>query len=252
MSRRIRLAREVCLGLALLATAGCGGSSSSVSAASSTPLDFDFGTNDPNRVTAFGDSITQGAVELRRRDFGLITSYNYPSLLQNRVRSLGPAWRVINRGVGSERTTQGARRLPSALRIDRPGFVLILEGTNDAKDCGDAAVVTSNLRNMVSTVKANKSIPIIGTIPPRFRKVACSDEVITEVNANIHAFARAEQVVVAEIFDGMNDRALFGLTPESDPLHPNDQGYAVMADIWFQAILKACPGGVTTALRGRR
>jgi lysophospholipase L1-like esterase len=57
---------------------------------------------------------------------------------------------------------------------------------------------------------------------------------------------------VAEIHDGMNNRSLFGLSPDRDPLHPNEQGYAVMADIWFQAMMQAVPGGATAALRRRR
>jgi lysophospholipase L1-like esterase len=63
--------------------------------------------------------------------------------------------------------------------------------------------------------------------------------------------AQARGAVLVEIFDGMNDRSLFGVTPDRDPLHPNEQGYAVMAGIWFGAMQKAVPGGAT-ALRVRR
>ena len=57
---------------------------------------------------------------------------------------------------------------------------------------------------------------------------------------------------MAEIFDGMNQRELFGISPDRDPLHPNEQGYRVMADIWYTAMLQAIPGGATAALRRRR
>jgi hypothetical protein len=40
-----------------------------------------------------------------------------------------------------------------------------------------------------------------------------------------------EGIVLAEIFDGMNDRTLFGVTSDRDPLHPNEQGNRVMANI---------------------
>ena len=251
MMRSSRLVRDVCLGIALLAAAGCGGKSSSTSSSSQTPSDFDFGTNDPRKATAFGDSITQGVLELQRRDLRLTTSNNYPALLQGKLQSLDPAWRVVNRGVGGEFTSTGAARLPSVLRIDRPGFVLILEGTNDAHECLDSVAAFNNLRNMVNAAKANKSIPIIGTIPPSFRNNSCADDIIDEVNINIRGLAAAEHVVLAEIFNGMNNRSLFGISPDRDPLHPNEAGYAVMADIWFQAMLQAIPGGVTTALRRR-
>ena len=39
----------------------------------------------------------------------------------------------------------------------------------------------------------------------------------------------------------MNDRSLFGLRPDTDPLHPNEQGYSVMAGTWFSAMQRAIP-----------
>jgi lysophospholipase L1-like esterase len=251
--RRSRLVRDVCLGIALLAAAaGCGGGkSSSTSSSSQASSDFDFGNNDSRKATAFGDSITEGVLELKRRDLRLSTGNNYPNILQGRLQSLDPAWRVINRGVGGEHSGEGAARMPSILRLDKPGFVLILEGTNDAHQCQDSIALVNNLRSMVQAAIANKTIPILGTIPPSFRNNPCADDIIAEANINIRALASASGVVVAEIFDGMNQRDLFGIAPDRDPIHPNEQGYRVMADIWFQAMLQAIPGGTTAALRRR-
>jgi acyl-CoA thioesterase-1 len=253
MIRPARIVRDACLALAVLAAAGCGGSSSSSTSSSQSPSNFDFGNNNPRKVTAFGDSITRGFLELRRQgSFGLITSNNYPNILQGKLKGLDPAWIVVNRGVGGETTSEGASRIRSTLNIDKPGFVLIMEGTNDASRCQNAAVTTSNLLGMVQIAKANQSIPIIGTIPANFRSNPCPEQYIGDVNNRIHGFATIENVIVAEIHDGMNNRSLFGLSPDRDPLHPNEQGYAVMADIWFQAMMQAVPGGATAALRRRR
>lgn len=247
-----RLVRPVSLAIVLLAAAGCGGGkSSSTTSASQVSADLDFGSNDPHKVSAFGDSITFGFLDLHRRSFGLTTSNNYPNILQGRLQSLDPSWRVINRGVGGEHTGEGARRIGFVLGSDKPGFVLIMEGSNDAHQCMDAAAALNNLRNMVLAAKANKSIPIIGTIPPSFRNNDCADDIINEVNINIHGLAAGGGVVIAEIFDGMNHRDLFGISPDRDPLHPNEQGYRVMAEIWLRAILQAVPGGATAALRPR-
>ena len=255
MTRIARLVRVVGLGFVLLA-AGCGGGggggSSSTSSSSQTPADFDFGPNNPRKVTAFGDSITQGFLELRRRDLALTTSNNYPALLQGQLRSLEPGWVVVNRGRGGEESGEGSRRIGTVLAIDKPGFVLIMEGTNDATDCLDANVVANNLRGMVQIAKANQSIPIIGTVPPDFRNDPCAQDVVNQVNFHVRSIASSEGIVLAPVFEGMNDRSLFGLSPSRDPLHPNERGYAVLADIWFQAMLQAIPGGVTTALRRRR
>jgi acyl-CoA thioesterase-1 len=238
MTRIIRSVGDICLSLALLAVAGCGGGSSSSTTASSS---IDFGQNNPLKVTAFGDSITQGVLELQRRDLGLSTSNNYPAVLQGKLKALNPAWAVVNRGVGGEETRGGAARLPGVLALDHSGFVLIMEGANDATDCLDASSIAANLRGMVQIAKANKTVPIIGTVPPNFRNDPCARDVVNQVNVEVRNIASSENIVLAEIFEGMNDRSLFGQSPSRDPLHPNDRGYAVMADIWFQAMLKAVP-----------
>lgn len=249
-----RLVRHVCLGVAFLAAVGCssGKSSSSTSSSTSqTATDFDFGNNDPKKVVAFGDSITAGFLDLQKRGFRLQTSNNYPNILQGMLKRLDPAWQVINEGLGGEHTNDGAARIGTVLRSDKPGYILIMEGTNDAHQCGDSVALVNNLRRMVQSAKGNKTIPIIGTIPPSFRNNPCADDIIAEANAAIPGIAASESIVMADIFNGMNQRDLFGIAPDRDPLHPNEQGYAVMANIWYNAMLQAIPGGVTAALRRR-
>jgi lysophospholipase L1-like esterase len=124
MIRSARLRRDVGLGLAVLAAAGCGEHSSRSTSASLSPTSLDFGSNNPQKVTAFGDSITRGFLELKRRDLGLITSNNYPNILQGKLRSFGPAWTVVNRGIGGEYTAEGLARIRSTLAIDKPGFAM--------------------------------------------------------------------------------------------------------------------------------
>jgi lysophospholipase L1-like esterase len=46
----------------------------------------------------------------------------------------------------------------------------------------------------------------------------------------------------------MNNRALFG----RDHVHPNERGYAVLAEIWFQAIQQVARGAPTVALHRQR
>src|SRR5215470_11730481 len=248
------LVRYICFGVTLLIAAGCGGKSSSptsTASSSQTTANFDFGGNDPKKVVAFGDSITAGVLELQKRGFRLSTSNNYPNILQGKLKRLDPAWQVINEGVGGEFTDTGAARIGSVLRSDRPGFILIMEGTNDAHHCGDSVALVNNLRRMVQSAKANKTIPILGTIPPSFRNNPCADDVIDAANGGIQAIGGAEGIVIADIFNGMNQRDLFGISPDRDPLHPNERGYAVMAEIWYKALLQAVPGGAVAALRRR-
>jgi lysophospholipase L1-like esterase len=244
--------------LAAFVAAGCGGGSGStntgptVNATGQTPPGFDFGTNNPLRVSAFGDSITRGELgdpELRTRSAHRVTSNNYPNRLQSMLRGLDPGWRVVNRGVGGELSGTGVSRLPGVLRADRPGFVLIMEGTNDAGRGLTAGAIVANLETMIAHVQNNHSVPVIATIPPNFREDRAAQAVIGEANPMIRSLASARNIVLAEIFDGMNDRSLFSTPQERviDPLHPNERGYAVMAGIWFDAMQRAIPAPLSGA-----
>lgn len=233
------------LGLVVLLTlTACGGgggggsTTASTATASGTPFDFDFGSNNALRATAFGDSITRGVL-----GEGVTTSNNYPNNLQSMLRGLDSGWRVVNRGTPGERTFEGLRRLPGVLSADRPGYVLIMEGTNDADEGDDPAAIVSNLESMVNLAQQNRSIPVIGTIPPNFRNDPGSQSRINTANGMIRALAQSRRIALAEIFTGMNDRSLFA-SPErgiEDPLHPNERGYSVMAGIWFEALRRAFP-----------
>lgn len=231
--------------IVLLSVAGCGGGGKATgsSAGSKTPSDFDFGANSAVRATAFGDSITLGVLGDTPDGRVLVTGNNYPNNLQAMLKGLDTAWRVFNRGVGGERTPQGAARLPGVLAADRSGFVLIMEGTNDADREDDPAFIVANLQQMVGQARGNRTVPVIGTIAPNFRNDPSAQSIITQANAMIRTMAQTQRVVLAEIFSGMNDRSLFG-TPERgipDPLHPNERGYSLMAGIWFSAMQQAIP-----------
>jgi len=236
----------------LVGVLGCGHSSDSTGPTRTAQVDF--GSNNPRTVSAFGDSITFGTLEERKRGLGLAldTVNNYPNDLQKLLQQLDPAWRVINRGIGGEDVQTGATRIGSVLSADHPGFILIMEGTNNASRCDDPSFIVNDLRSMVETAKANKTIPILGTIPPNFRSPTCTQDVIDQTNVMIRSLAAAEGIQLAEIFDGMNNRSLFGQSPDRDPLHPNDQGYAVMAGIWYNALLRAIPGGGTAVALHRK
>jgi acyl-CoA thioesterase I len=242
--RGSRLLPGLGLALVLLAVGGCGGGSNR----STSPSVLELGETGQKRVVAFGDSITLGILELARRDLGLATSNNYPALVQRRLRTLEPDWLVINRGVGGEETVEGVARLPSILALDQPNVVLLMEGTNDARKCWSADDAVRNLRTMVQLAKAAGATPIIGTVPPSFTSRTCTHEVIAYVNDRIRGFASAEGVLLVEIFHGMNSPALFG----RDHLHPNERGYAVMAELWFQTIQQASSGATTLAQRRPR
>jgi lysophospholipase L1-like esterase len=183
----------------------------------------------PGRLPRSATASRSASWKSGRSGANLDTANNYPNVLQGLLQRLDPTWRVINRGRGGEGVQDGATRISDVLRSDRPGFVLIMEGTNNASRCDDAAFIVGRLQTMIQRAKDNRTVPLLGTIPPNFRNDPCARDVIDRTNGLIRGLASAEGIVLAEIFNGMNDRNLFRLTPLRDPLHPNEHGYQVMA-----------------------
>src|SRR5262249_11738913 len=98
----------------------------------------------------------------------------------------------------------------------------------------DAGTIASHLRAMVQLVKANRSIPVLATIPPNFRVFAPDAEhPIEAVNAALPGIAVAEDVRLVDVFSAMSEPALFG---PDDVLHPNQAGYDALAAAWEPAV----------------
>jgi lysophospholipase L1-like esterase len=203
--------------LALVGLAGCS-KSSSPTASSSSASTRDFGANNPSKYVAFGDSLTQGTNGVRP----------YPVVLEQRLRGIDRAAVVVNRGVGGEETGGGRGRIGGVLAADRPGFLLILEGTNSL---GDMPLV-SDIREMIRRAKANETVPLVGAIPPQFGDLAFKNSLIRTTNSRIQGAAAQEGVPFVDLYTVLDDPKFF-----IDDFHPNDLGHAAMADAWFQAIL---------------
>jgi lysophospholipase L1-like esterase len=213
------------LGAALVSLAGCGGGSkkSSVTGASTTQLDV--GDNDPSRFTAFGDSLTLGTLKDVR-----VTPESYPVQLQRMLRGAGiPNARVLNRGVGGEHTWEGLARFADVLEADNPGFVLIMEGTNDPDDPSNV----DNLRRMVRIAKGRQTIPLIATVPRYWDEGAFLNRAIEALNGGIRGIAVQEGIQLVDAYAALDQRDFFG----GDGFHPNEIGYGVLAEAWLHGIL---------------
>lgn len=222
--------------LLLLATvgAGCGRGRSSSTTGSTTG--HDFGSNNPNVYSAFGDSLTLGVIV--EGYFIYITDRNYPAVLQELLRGqVERSSKVVNRGIAGEKTYQGLGRIDSVLAADRPGFVLIMEGANDLSEYEAAAVVVGRLRSMVQKAKANKTVPIMGFVTYSCRSDLIRKELVLETNGLIYQMAAEEGIQVADTYSVTNTQTVF--PSDGDCLHPNDSGYAAIAQAFFSAVVRA-------------
>ncbi|HBA84298.1 MAG TPA: hypothetical protein DCZ95_09420 [Verrucomicrobia bacterium] len=174
--------------------------------------DYDFGSNDPNRVCCFGDSITG--------DVNYSGVNPYPSELA----AMRPDKTVVNNGRGGESSSGGAGRVGRILK-SKPGYLLILYGANDVINSTPHSRTISNLRSILVNAKMNKTVPILATCLPMGKSRSIFNGSVQELNAQIRQLANEEGVGLADLeseFAGS-----FDLLP--DGLHPNSAGNVIIA-----------------------
>ncbi len=203
------------------------------------PATLAIGGNRPNVYIAFGDSISNGA--------GSNDGTGYRTYLEANLRSYwGGIHRVINEGVDATRSFAGEQRIGGTLARHRPACTLILYGTNDWNDgqCRNSppCYTIDALRSMVLQARDASSFPVLGTLPPvnpayTDRNPEERNAWVRDMNERIKTMAREQRVPVADIHDAFTRQAslpsLF-----TDFLHPNEQGYALMAQTWSQTITR--------------
>ena len=204
------------------------------------PLRLPIGNNRAHTYLAFGDSITQGDGSRRRE--------GYRRRLEQRLTDhWGPGARVIDDGVSATRSDDGAGRIDGSLRTARAAYTLVLYGTNDWNTFAcrrvDSCFTLASVRSMIRSIKAAGSLPVIGTLPPvnpAFTDRFAEDRNgwVAATNLELRPLIRAEGGVVADVHAAMLREGGAHLDElYSDHIHPNDDGYAVIADAFFRAIV---------------
>jgi lysophospholipase L1-like esterase len=209
------------------------------------------------KFLAFGDSLTYGedgrassafwAPGLQNHPtFQVPLGQTYPDVLQALLtaRYTTQSFTVDNAGQKGEQVVgSGAlSRLGSILRTGRYEAVLILEGANDLAERDDRIVpsVISGLRQMVNDAKSRGVRPFLATLPPQHHG-CCPDRglsytLVPTLNEQIRILAQQEGVTLVELYDAMlpNESTYIGF----DGLHPSAEGYAKIANTFFDALKK--------------
>jgi lysophospholipase L1-like esterase len=215
-----------------------------------------------SRFLAFGDSLTEGAVNETNSQRLVDYPNSYPVKLEAALRAYfrGQSLIVMNDGVGGEAITvpsihsPGATvRLPVSLDANRPEVLLLMEGTNDlvidfvsTDDVQSEAV--EGLRKMIETAQGRGVRVFLATIPPMSSSGAkhLDPEIVAAVpiyNNRVRNLAAAKGVPLVDVYEALKDH------PElqaPDGQHLTILGYERVAQTFFEAIKAnlGAPGAV--------
>ncbi|MGA2213242.1 MAG: SGNH/GDSL hydrolase family protein [Bryobacteraceae bacterium] len=193
-------------------------------------------------IVTFGDSITDGAVSTPNTD------RSWPSFLARRLAAAGSTnIAVLNQGISGNRLLRDGAGVNALARFDRdvlaqPGvkWLMVLEGINDigvssSTDPVSADDLIAALKQLIERAREHGIKVIGGTLTP-YEGARYYTEPGETIREAVNQWIRS-----AGAFDAVVDFDAVTRDPEhpkqfrpgfndGDHLHPNDAGYAAMAD----------------------
>jgi lysophospholipase L1-like esterase len=166
-------------------------------------------------VLAFGDSLTFGT--------GASPQQAYPAELGRLISR-----KVVAAGVPGETSEEGLRRLPGVLEDVRPQLLILCHGGNDFLRKMDEGAAARNVREMIRIARERGvSVMLIATPKPGFgaSRVPFYEEIGRELAIPVETEALADVLTASKY--------------KSDLVHPNADGYAVIAKSVAKVLRKA-------------
>ena len=163
-----------------------------------------------NSIVCFGDSLTQG--------FGATGEQTYPYFLQ-RFTDVP----VINKGINGNTSKNGLNRIDDILQF-KNSLVIVEFGANDFFQQIPISETKKNMETIVDKLKQNNNIVAL---------VSVEDRQLNQLHNMLKSLAKEKNVlfingILNEFWD---DRKLF-----SDEVHPNSNGYKLVADKIYKNI----------------
>jgi len=171
-----------------------------------TPLD--------NRqpILAFGDSLTYG--------YGATTAQSYPVQLSQLLNM-----EVINAGISGEKSRQGLKRLGTLLDKYQPQLLLLCHGGNDVLKKQNLDNMKENLAKMIEMAQSRDIQVVLISVPE-------ASLFLPDIKQYQEL---AEQYKVPLENDIIKD-VLKKPSLHSDAIHPNAQGYGLIAEAIYELL----------------
>ena len=164
-------------------------------------------------IICFGDSITFG--------YGAEPGEDYPTELAKMTR-----FPIINSGIDGDTTIEALKRVDSDVLDREPLLVIIEFGGNDFLRTIPREVSISNIRYMVDSVQAKGAMVAIVDISAGF--------FLKEYRQALSSLAQEKGALfIPAILSGV----ITNPNLKSDFIHPNREGYKVIAQRVYRAIL---------------
>lgn len=214
-------------------------------------------SGDPCRILPFGDSITYGIGSTddggyRSRLFARVVAANQHVTFTG-SQTLGPTqvsgvpfprnheghsgW-TIDPGYSSWGAGGISELVPSPAFDTNPDVVLLMIGTNDVNADSGQSTMTDRLEALLDDIvqTAPDALIVLATLTP----LGWNPPALSDYNARLPAIVAARAAVGQHLVLVDMSQMPHGYL-DSDHIHPNDQGYAYMADVWYSAIADYLP-----------
>lgn len=162
-------------------------------------------------IVCFGDSLTFGT--------GAGKGMDYPSQLATLIGQP-----VINLGMPGDTTTGALARIETVIESE-PRMVLLTLGGNDLKNRVPKDTAFSNLERIIRMIQDRGALVVIGGIDIPFygRGFGTAYEELA---------LKTGSVLIPNVYAGIMGRSNL----MSDPIHPNSDGYTILAEHFYRAI----------------
>ena len=161
-------------------------------------------------IVCFGDSLTQGT--------GATNGETYPYFLQKLTNLT-----VVNAGIHGDTSQQGLNRVEEIFQF-KPFMVIVEFGANDFFKKIPIKTTKQNIENIIDTIQKTGAIAVIAST---------EDNQLPDLNRILLEISKDKKTpfingILNEIW---TDRSLF-----ADDLHPNSQGYKLVAEKVYRGI----------------
>ena len=181
--------------------------------------------SDKPKIIAFGDSLTAG--------FGLTEKESYPYLLQEKLKSEGYDYEVINAGVSGETSLGGLERIDWVLGMNNIEILILELGANDLLRNMPPDKMKSNLESIIKKAKEkNVRILLCGMLAP------------PSVGANYQKIYNNSFPDLADEYDLaylpfiLENVATDKKLNQADGIHPNAEGEKIMTENVYKELKK--------------